>query len=341
MDRPDGTSGGTISASSPKSFKYPIVRKMFLNDVELRAGWRFLIAVLLSSVCGLAILTAPRLLHLPVPPRSSELTAPSLIWSEASLFLGLLIAVAILATLEKRRMACYGLALRGAFGKYFWLGTLWGFGALTVLLTILRACHTFYFGKASLHGREIASYALLWGVAFLFVGLLEEYKYRGYGQFTLTTGVGFWPAALLLSSWFAISHRENEGENWIGLLEVAAFGLFWAFTLRRTGTLWFAVGCHAAWDWGETFFYGTPDSGYLARGHLLNSSVQGPAWLSGGSVGPEGSLLSILLLLVLAILFHFCFPSESKYPLAECAKSPVPAADHSAVPQAQPSQGEF
>jgi hypothetical protein len=41
-------------------------------------------------------------------------------------------------------------------------------------------------------------------------------------------------------------------------------------------------------------------------------------------VGPEGSLLSILLLLVLAILFHFCFPSESKYPLAEYAKSSVP-----------------
>jgi membrane protease YdiL (CAAX protease family) len=224
-------------------------------------------------------------------------------------------------------MECYGLALHGAFGKYFWLGALWGFGALTVLLTILRACHSFYFGEEALHGWEIASYALLWGVAFLFVGLLEEYKYRGYAQFTMTTGIGFWPAALLLNSFFAFSHRGNEGENWIGLLDVAASGLFWALTLRRTGTLWFAVGFHAAWDWAESFFYGTPDSGYLARGHLLNSSVQGPSWLSGGSVGPEGSFLSILLLLVLAILFHFCFRSESKYPLAECAKPPGPPAE--------------
>jgi hypothetical protein len=55
--------------------------------------------------------------------------------------------------------------------------------------------------------------------------------------------------------------------------------------------LWFAVGFHAAWDWSETFFYSVPDSGTVFPGHLLSSSLRGPAWLSGGSAGPEGSVL--------------------------------------------------
>ena len=90
--------------------------------------------------------------------------------------------------------------------------------------------------------------------------------------------------------------------------------LFFCFTLWRTGTLWFAVGYHAAWDWGQTFFYGTSDSGLPGRGHLLNSSFHGPAWLTGGSVGPEGSVLNIPLVLMVWILFHFLVRKGLPYP---------------------------
>jgi len=48
-------------------------------------------------------------------------------------------------------------------------------------------------------------------------------------------------------------HFWNPGENWIGLSGAALIGLFFCLTLRRTGNLWFAVGFHAAWDWGESF----------------------------------------------------------------------------------------
>jgi CAAX protease family protein len=69
------------------------------------------------------------------------------------------------------------------------------------------------------------------------------------------------------------------------------FGLFCCLTLHRTGNLWFAVGFHASWDWGESFFYSVPDSGEIAVGHLLSSTFHGPDWLTGGSVGPEGSVV--------------------------------------------------
>src|SRR5947209_19748976 len=91
-------------------------------------------------------------------------------------------------------------------------------------------------------------------------------------------------------------HFWNPGENWIGLSGASVIGLFFWLTLRRTGNLWFAVGFHASWDWGETFFYSVPDSGMVSPGHLLSSSWRGPDWLSGGPVGPEGSMLCLLVI---------------------------------------------
>jgi hypothetical protein len=69
---------------------------------------------------------------------------------------------------------------------------------------------------------------------------------------------------------------------------------------------------HAAWDWAETYFYGVPDSGLLAQGHLLNSSFHGPDWLTGGSVGPEGSVLVFLVLLLAAAGIYFLYPSKQR-----------------------------
>ena len=88
----------------------------------------------------------------------------------------------------------------------------------------------------------------------------------------------------------------------------AAFiGFVWCVSVRVTGSAWWAIGCHAAWDWSESYFYGTANSGLAARGHLLTSAPFGNPLLSGGADGPEGSVLvlgAIVLLLVLLIVFH-------------------------------------
>jgi hypothetical protein len=70
-----------------------------------------------------------------------------------------------------------------------------------------------------------------------------------------------------------------------------------------TGSAWWAIGCHAAWDWAETYFYGTPDSGFVAQGHFLTTAPVGNTLWSGGTDGPEGSLLvAPVILLLLGIL---------------------------------------
>ncbi len=122
-------------------------------------------------------------------------------------------------------------------------------------------------------------YAALWVLAFLAVAFFEEFFFRGYVLFTLTTAIGFWPSAILCSIVFGYVHHSNPHETWLGAITAGLVGMVFCLLLRRTGDLWMSIGFHAAWDWGETYFYGVPDSGASLPGHLFNAKFTGPAWL--------------------------------------------------------------
>jgi membrane protease YdiL (CAAX protease family) len=229
----------------------------------------------------------------------------------------------VLARVEHRPWRAYGLPARQVFGRLFWAGGLWGFAGISLLIVALYGLHAFTFGHVVLRGARLARFAAFWAVMFLLVGLFEEFLLRGYLQFTLARGIGFWPAAAVLSAGFGLIHLRNDGEHWPGVLAAALIGFFFCLTLRRTGNLWFAVGFHAAWDWGETFVYSVPDSGTVWRGHLLRSSLHGADWLTGGSVGPEGSVFCFVVIAAAWIAFDRAYPRPRT--LAEHAILPLPA----------------
>jgi membrane protease YdiL (CAAX protease family) len=220
----------------------------------------------------------------------------------------------VLARFEKRPWAAYGLPVRAAFGKLFWAGAAWGFASISFLLAAMYGLRVFEVGHLVLHGARIVKFGVFWAVMFLLVGLFEDFLFRGYSQFTLARVIGFWPSAVVLSCLFGLIHWQNGGEQWPGLLAAAAIGFFFCLTLRRTGSLWFAVGFHAGWDWGETFFYSVPDSGTLFPGHLLKSAFHGPAWLTGGRVGPEGSVLCFVVIAVVWVGFEKVYAKSKSLP---------------------------
>lgn len=283
----------------------------------LRAGWRILVYFALVAAIDLALgmVSAPFLRGYSL----ERLPTWFFLVSEAELLVAAFGAGFIMSRIEQRQFACYGLPGREAFGKLFWLGAVWGLAAITVLLLVMHAAGAFEFGGLALHGSRMAKYGAYWGVTFLTVGFTEEFIMRGYSQFTLTQGMGFWPAAVLLSLAFGGIHLSNHGEVWVGALGASSIGLFFCLTLRRTGTLWFAVGFHAAWDWGESYLYSVPDSGEISAGHLLNSSFHGPAWLTGGTVGPEGSVLVFVLIALLFLAFSAAYREVKYHPEGEAA----------------------
>jgi membrane protease YdiL (CAAX protease family) len=305
-----GPSRPEALTSAPEFAVQPsYVRTVFLGPDGLRAGW------------GLALYVAMFYLMQFVVARwagSLKLGAGDL-WpmmlEEFGVVVAALVPAAALARVEKRPWGVYGLPGREAFGKLFWIGVVWGFASITLLLGAMYGLRVFDAGHLAMHGARILKFAAFWAVFFLLVGFFEEFFLRGYSQFTLTRAIGFWPSAVALSCLFGLIHLQNAGEQWPGLLAAAVIGFFFCLTLRRTGSLWFAVGFHAAWDWGETFVYSVPDSGTLFPGHLLKSSFHGPRWLTGGMVGPEGSVLCFVVIAAVWITFDRMY-REVKYEVA-------------------------
>jgi uncharacterized protein len=281
----------------------------------MRVGWRLLIFLVIFAALIVAFHFT---LHSIPAVRAWEYSLPKDVFVPSKILVGegiavfiLFISAFIMSKIEKKTFAEYALPLAQAFGKRFWQGALFGFAMLSLLMGLIAVFHGFSLAGFALTSTQALKYAALYGIAFILVGIFEEFSFRGYMQATLGYGIGFWPAAIILSVIFGAIHLQNSGEAVAGAIMAGSFGVLAALTLRRLGNIWFAIGMHAAFDWGETYFYSVADSGFPARGHLLNATFHGPHWLTGGSVGPEGSLFALLVLLLAAAAIHLLFPSNN------------------------------
>jgi membrane protease YdiL (CAAX protease family) len=275
----------------------------------LRSGWR--IAIFVTIVTALSTVMIGGLLRAGAKmPTGSTVTPGIVLTQEIPLLLATLATALMMSRIERRPFASYGLPLQSAFGAQFWRGIVWGLVMIGVTLMVIAVAGGVSFNGIALHGRGLILQSSLWAVVFLSVGLWEEFFWRGYVLATLADGVGFWPAASLVSALFAATHLSNHGEGWMGIPQIFLVSMFFCLTLRRTGSLWFAVGLHAAWDYGETLIFSSPDSGTVAPGTLLRSAFHGPSWLTGGTVGPEGSVIGVLVVLLGMLLFARLYPAR-------------------------------
>jgi hypothetical protein len=228
-----------------------------------------------------------------------------------------------MSKIEHRPNSVYGLGGKRPL-ENFLTGLGWGAACLSLLVFTLWATGLLVIDSRLLFGAAAFRYAAVWLIGFFLVALLEEYLTRGYVLFTLTRGLegiyawlfttrhskalGFWTAAILLSLLFGLGHGKNPGESPIGLLSAGLAGLVFCLSLWRTGSLWWAIGFHAAWDWAQSFLYGVADSGLMAQHHLLATHPYGRPLMSGGTTGPEGSIFVLPTLALISLIIIFTLP---------------------------------
>ena len=294
----------------------PLQYTLFTGPNGMRAGWRFLIFSAMIGTPYILLTAIGKILtagNPPPQPQPGQLS-PLIVGIGEFLTFGFLVLITgIMGLIENRSYAHYGLPWRTPFPKNFWVGLFWGFVSISLLMGAIGALHGFQIDGLATHGRAALISGLEWAFAFLMVGFFEEFTFRGYALFTLTTGVKFPLAAILCSLPFAYAHTGNQGESPFGLAQVFLFGIFACLVIQRTGNMWWPIGFHAAWDWGQTYFYGVPDSGLPATSALLKTEFHGPTWLTGGATGPEASVLCLVVLIIamLAVIWRY---KTVKYP---------------------------
>jgi membrane protease YdiL (CAAX protease family) len=275
------------------------LRSSFVGPQGIRSGWSMLIFTMILVVEVLATrVPVNLLLHSMKPNPSLEAWSP--VVAAGVLALLVLAATAIMAKIEGSPVLSYGFIDKHRLSRFL-LGVAGGVAALSALVLALRMSGWLIFDGRALHGMSAWSYGLQWGIAFLLTALFEESLLRGYLQSTLTRGVGFWWAAVLLSLAFGATHLANHGESPIGIFSVVGAGLLFCLSLWLTKSLYWAVGLHAGWDWSQSYLYGVPDSGQVASGHLFATHPSGALIWSGGPTGPEGSIYMIPTLAAIAL----------------------------------------
>ncbi len=303
------------------------LHEIFSGPEGLRAGWGLLLFVAMWLAFGMLLHPLLRSLL----PHAAEATQPMspifMIAAEANSLACVALSTWVMARIEGHRFRDFGLG-DSRSSRHLFAGAVWGAALLSILVLALRAAGALAFDARLLSGARAVEYAGVWLLAFFIVALFEELLFRGYPLHALnrgiqgmcnqlglqhSAGIAFWISALLTSCVFGLVHRSNSGESTIGLFAAGLIGLVFCFSIWRTGSLWWAIGFHATWDWMESFFYGVGNSGTVIRGQLMASHPIGRTAISGGLTGPEGSVLVLPVVALSACVVLFSLRSNAPY----------------------------
>ena len=290
------------------------MKTVFFNSRGLRAGWRLLIFV--AIVAALSFATQWAVTQAVHPAQRGFLDPVSFIEAETVSMVLVLIATAIMARIERRSFQDYGIPpLHRAFRREFWIGTGWGIGSTALLIGLIAAFGGYRVLGLAIHGAELWYFTTLWTIASLLIGFAEEFQFRAYLLATTADGIGFWTAAILLSAAFgALHYFFKPHERWEDFASTGLLGLFMCLTVRRTGSLAFAIGFHAAFDFANLFVWSGQNAGEYAVGHLLQTSWQGSQWITGGPLGPEASRVVFPVIAVMFVVFDRLY-RRARFPL--------------------------
>lgn len=233
------------------------------------------------------------------PPASLvELLGPEAIEAAATL-----VATLVMALATGQKFTRYGLGGNNRI-RNFLLGIAAGIALLGLLLLAMQGFGAADIGHASFDLSKLGYYAGTYAVLFLVIAVFEETSFRGYALVELSRAFSFWPAAILLGLLFGAAHLGNgASESVIGATMAGLFGLVIAYSFLKTGSLWLGLGIHAGWDYAESYIFGVPDSGTPPlAGAIFHPAFHGPALLTGGTVGPEGSVLVLIPIVLIPVI---------------------------------------
>lgn len=239
--------------------------------------------VLLNLVATVAQFIGRDMVALTVPP----LIAASLMGALA------------MAIFESRTLADLGLHWRKGAGRNLLTGIAIGIGGAMLLIAVPLLAGLAHFEPVS--GGSLAWRTALFTLALLFCGAAgEEIAFRGFPLQFLIRGYGAWVSVAGIGIIFGLLHGFNPGATPLGMANTAGFGIVFGLALLRSHDLWLPIGLHFGWN-AALPFLGVELSGFTIKmvGYQLVWRT-GDLW-SGGTYGPEASLLATGVLLVLFV----------------------------------------
>ena len=149
-------------------------------------------------------------------------------------------------------------------------------------------------------GWTAATLALL---SALELAVMQEIFFRAIVFRIAEQSLGTWIALTLSVVVFGAAHGASPGASWISEVTIGVeAGALLAAVYVYTRRLWMVFGVNAAWNFVEDGVFGVSTAGHKDNG-LLVSQFHGPAILTGGTAGPEVTVVALLICLTAVIVF--------------------------------------
>lgn len=258
-------------------------RLLRTDEGRVRLGWRLLAFLMVATLVALVV---------------GALVPAGVVGGSAAVLAGSLVAGWWLLALEGRGPGALGFhgsrEAVGEAGRGLGLGVLVGLVVVGLMAALGVVRWTPEAGSVS---------GWLYGAlgAFVFLSLpaaAEEALLRGYPLQALAEAWGRERAVVVTAGAFGLLHLGNPGVGVLSTLNVAAAGMLLGVVYLRTASLWWATGVHLGWNWAHGYVADVPVSGLeVVDAPLYEGVTTGPRWLGGGAFGPEGSIVSTIVVL--------------------------------------------
>ncbi len=242
---------------------------------------RILLGVFLTfAAIPLTMITASQLVEKPYRVAWPQLLAAVLVWFGYRFWV---------RHIEKRTPA--ELAMSG-MARELGLGLAIGAGLVASTFVVLAAL-----GSYHLLGLNAPGVLMLIPLAELvLVGMAEEMVFRGVVFGVAERSLGSRAAIVISAFLFCVAHLPNDGISVLAVVALVAYGVMQAAIYMKTRSLWACIGTHVGWNFVLGQVFSSAVSGQTAGHGLLKGELSGDVWLTGGSFGVEGSLVTVLLI---------------------------------------------
>ena len=136
------------------------------------------------------------------------------------------------------------------------------------------------------------------------VSIVEELIFRVILFDVFEKVFGSLVALLISSILFGLAHIGNDGADIFSIFTLSfGLGLLLGLAYLLTRNIWLPIGLHAGWNFAEGYLFGLLNSGMRDPNTYFVSEISGPGFITGGSFGPEGSVILLLICLTISLIF--------------------------------------
>lgn len=205
---------------------------------------------------------------------------------------------------EGRKISSLGFVKEKSISRYL-AGFISGIAINSIVVGIMALFGNIEIAEKSVNltGIDAIGIVLIFLFGFVIQGASEEILSRGWMMQVIGARYKPWLGVLLSTLLFAILHLSNAGVNPISVINLILVSFLLALFVLNDGSLWFACAWHTSWNWMLGNVFGLSVSGQGEKITLVDLNTRGAEILSGGGFGPEGSIITTIVM-IFAIIWY-------------------------------------